>query len=93
MRNYESTPKGAHESATTDLMIAVPELTSVDRLAAFVAGYADGMHHKFGLEVVDCAQALLHDQAREMLGMARQYASVTGPAWSAMVLEAAERDD
>ncbi len=89
--NDESTPKGAHESATTDSSIAAgTDFTAEDRHASFVAGYELGKAERFDLEVKDAVQDALHTRALEALGMARRSA-VHGPAFSKMVTEAGER--
>jgi hypothetical protein len=84
--NDESTPKGAHESATTSLIVAAgTDFTAEDRHAAYCAGYDDGMHHKFGIEVDDRARVLLVEWSRESRDMSTEYASRVGPNWAALV--------
>ena len=82
--NDESSPKGAHESATTSLIVAAyTDFTAEDRHAAYCAGYDDGMHHRFGLEIEDRARALLATWSNESRDMATEYASRVGPSWAA----------
>jgi hypothetical protein len=92
--NDESTPKGAHESATTDSSIAAgTDFTAEDRHAAFVAGYEQGKAERIEDEIEDRARALLHSWATESRNMATRYASRVGPAWSALIAECGGRDD
>jgi len=103
--NDESSPKGAHESATTTPIVTAgtdfPQdarrdesaLTFEDREAARAAGYEAGMNHKFGIEVERCARALLHTWATESREMAKEYAAVVGPGWLALITECGELDD
>ena len=85
--NDESTPKGAHESATTGLSVSAgSDLTQEDRHAAYCVGYDDGMHHRFGLDVDDRARALLLAWSNESRDMATEYASRVGPEWTALVV-------
>jgi hypothetical protein len=84
--NDESTPKGAHESATTTPSVtAGADFTAEDRHAAYCAGYDDGMHHRLGLETEERARALLLAWSNESRDMAMRYASRVGPNWAAMV--------
>jgi len=92
--NDESSPKGAHESATTALMVAAgTDFTAEDRHAAFVAGYEIGKAERIEAEIEDRARALLHQRSLEALGMARRHAARVGPAWSAMIQECSQVDD
>jgi len=103
--NDESTPKGAHESATTTPIVTAgtdfPQdarrdesaLTFEDREAARAAGYEAGMNHKFGIEVEHRARALLHSWATESQNMATHYAAKVGPSWLALIAECNEVDD
>ena len=103
--NDESSPEGAHESATTALMVAQPTdspqaarrdesaLTFEDREAARAAGYEAGINHKFGIEVEHRARALLDSWATESRNMATEYAAKVGPAWSALIAECSQVDD
>jgi hypothetical protein len=61
------------------------EFTAEDRHAAYCCGYADGMHHRLGLEVEDRARALLLAWSNESRDMSTEYASRVGPNWAAMV--------
>ena len=91
--NDESSPKGAHESATTALMVtAGSDFTQEDRHAAFVAGYELGYAQRVEAEIEDQVQARLHRRSLEALGMARRLARAKGPAWSALITEAGERE-
>jgi hypothetical protein len=69
------------------------DFTSEDRHAAYCCGYADGMHHRLGLEVEDRARALLLAWSRESRNMATEYASKVGPNWLALISECGEVDD
>ena len=70
--------------------LAESALTSEDREAARASGYAEGMNHKFGLEIEDQVQARLHQLSLDALGMAQRHSAETGPAWSALIAWAAE---
>jgi hypothetical protein len=59
-------------------------MTAEDRLAAFVAGYEQGLAERVTAEVEDRARALLHTWADESRDMAKQYAAAKGPAWAAI---------
>jgi hypothetical protein len=89
--NDESTPKGAHESATTGLSVSASSLSLDDRLAAFEAGRQQGKAERIDIEIEDQIQARIHDRVRESLGLARLSAR-HGPAFSAMVIESGERE-
>ena len=94
--NDESRPKAAHETLTkgsVPSLSADTDFTQEDRHASYRVGYGDGMHHVFRLNVDDAVQAALHAYTTEMLGVARRYASVKGPAWTAMIAESGERDE
>ena len=92
--NDQRRPKAPHESATTDPIVAAgTDFTAEDRHAAYCAGYDDGMHHRFGLEIEDRARALLHEQARVMLGFARRLAAAKGPAWGEMIVWSGAADE
>ena len=67
--------------------------THDDLARAFRCGREQGLAERRTLDINEAVLDALHDQALEMLGMAKRYADVKGPCWSAMVLEAAERDD
>lgn len=69
------------------------DLTQEDRHAAYCVGYADGMHHKFGLDIEDRARALLIEWSRESRDMATEYARAKGPAWSALIAECGDLDE
>ena len=69
------------------------DFTSEDRHAAYCCGYADGMHHRLGLEVEDRARALLLAWSRESRNMATHYAAKVGPHWLALITECSEVDD
>jgi len=83
--NDESTPKGAHESATTALSVSAGSLSLDDRIAAFEAGRQQGKAERVEVEVEDRARALLATWANESRDMAMRYASRVGPHWAAMV--------
>jgi hypothetical protein len=68
----------------------VSSLTFEDREAARLAGVEQGLAECRRLDISDAVQAALQDRAREALGMARRYASVKGPAWTAMIVECGE---
>ncbi|HZL05900.1 MAG TPA: hypothetical protein VFE45_10875 [Coriobacteriia bacterium] len=68
-------------------------MTFEDREAARAAGYEAGMNHKFGIEVKDCARALLHTWATESREMATEYAAKVGPHWMALITDCGELDD
>jgi len=61
------------------------DFTAEDRHAAYCCGYADGMHHRLGLEVEARARALLVEWSNESRDMATEYASRVGPNWAALV--------
>ena len=67
------------------------DFTAEDRHAAWLAGVEHGRSERFDLELKDAVQDALHTRALEALGMARRSA-VHGPAFSAMVIEAGERE-
>ena len=86
--NAESAPKGAHEipaKGSTPIIAAGTDFTAEDRHAAYCCGYADGMHHRLGLEVEARARALLVEWSNESRDMATEYASRVGPNWAALV--------
>jgi len=60
---------------------------------AYVAGYELGKAERVDIEIEDAVQARIHGRVREALGMAKQYASAKGPAWSALIAESGEVDD
>ena len=92
--NDESTPKGAHESATTNAIVSAgTDFTAEDRHAAFVAGYEQGKAERIEIEIEDRARALLATWATEFRSMATEYAARVGPAWSALILECSQIDD
>jgi len=92
--NDESTPKGAHESATTTpIVTAGTDFTAEDRHAAFVAGYEQGKAERITAEIDARARALLHSWATESQAMATKYAARVGPAWSALIAECSQVDD
>ena len=92
--NDESTPKGAHESATTTPSVtAGADFTAEDRHAAYCAGLAQGRAERVTAEVEDRARALLIEWSRESRDMATEYASRVGPNWAALVLDSSDRDD
>ena len=88
--NDESTPKGAHESATTGPIVCAGGLSLDDRLAAFEAGRQQGKAERVDIEIVDQIQIRLHARTLEALGMAKRSAR-HGAAFSAMVIESGER--
>jgi len=89
--NDESTPKGAHESATTTPIVADgTDFTAEDRHAAFVAGYETGKMERFTAEIEDRARALLATWANESRNMATHYAARVGPGWAALIAECGE---
>lgn len=63
-----------------------------ERHNAFVAGYEQGLAERFDLELADAVQAVLHEQVRESLGLARLSAR-HGAAFSRLVRESGERDE
>jgi len=88
---YESTPKGAQESATTNTILSAgTDFTQEDRLAAFVAGYEQGKSERVDFEIDDRARALLHTWADESRNMATHYAAKVGPHWLALISECGE---
>ena len=89
--NDESTPKGAHESATTGPIVCAGGLSLDDRLAAFEAGRQQGKAERFEIEVTDAVQDALHDQVRAMLGLAKRSAR-HGTAFSQLVRESGQRE-
>jgi len=68
------------------------DLTFEDRHSAWLAGFDLGCAQRVEVEIEDQVQARLHTRTLEALGMAKRYAAAKGPAWSAMVLEAGERE-
>ena len=88
-RNMITVPTDSPQEARRD----ESALTFEDREAAKAVGYFEGMNHRFGLEVVDCARALLHQDARKMSGFARRLAAAKGPAWEAMIVWSGKADD
>jgi hypothetical protein len=90
--NDESTPKGAHESATTDLMVTAGSLSLDDRIAAFEAGRQQGKAERIEVEVEDRARAMLVEWSRESRDMSTAYAAKVGPNWAALVADAGERE-
>jgi hypothetical protein len=62
----------------------------LDRHAAYCAGLSDGIAQRVEVDVEERARELLHDQARQALGMARRLAKAKGPAWAAMIQESGE---
>jgi hypothetical protein len=91
--NAESTPKGAHESATTAPSVTDgTDFTAEDRHAAFVAGYEQGKAERIEIEIQAQVQARLHQISLEALGMARRLARAKGPAWSALIAECGESE-
>lgn len=89
-RLTEAAPEIPAKASTDSL--AESELTFEDRQAAYRVGFGDGMNHQAGLDVTDAVHAALHALSLEALGMQRRSA-IHGPAFSAMVTEAGERDD
>jgi hypothetical protein len=73
--------------------MAQSDLTFEDRQDAFNAGYESGAFHAFGLQVEECARALLRHDARKMSDFARRLAAAKGPAWEAMIVWSGEADD
>jgi len=102
--NDVSTPKGAHESATTGLMVQPPtdiaqearraesDLTFEDRHSAWLAGFDLGCAQRVEAAIEERARELLMDQTRVMLGLAKRYAAAKGPAWEAMIAECGESE-
>ena len=95
--NDESTPKGAHESATTGLMVQPPTdiaqearrgesaLTFEDRQQAIAVAFEAGRHYQTGLDVEVRARAMLVEWSNESRNMAMEYASKVGPGWLAVI--------
>lgn len=68
-------------------------MTGDDLHNAFEAGYEQGLAERRELDIEDEVLARLHDQALAALGMARRYAAVKGPAWTAMIAWSGESDE
>lgn len=67
-------------------------MTTGDELHnAFNAGRELGLAERFNLELTEAVHEVLHQQVREMLGLARRSA-VHGPAFSRLVTESGERE-
>lgn len=88
--NDESTPKGAHESATTDFSITDNTLSLDDRHAAWLSGFDYGYAQRVEHDLEEQVRARLHQLSLEALGMARRHAAGTGPAWAALIAWAGE---
>lgn len=58
---------------------------------AFNAGREQGLSERFDLEVAEAVQAVLHQQVRTMLGLAKRSAR-HGPEFSKLVTESGERE-
>ena len=86
-RPTSETPKAPTKKLNTD------SISAEDRHAAFCAGLEQGRAERVEIEVEDQVQARLHTRTLEALGMAKRYAAAKGPAWSALVMDCAERDD
>lgn len=89
-RATEAIPKtfGGVESQSTDL---APRLLDdfEDRHAAWVAGVEYGRRQANRAAAEAIAAELLHARSLEALGMARRHAAEKGPAWAAMIEDAA----
>lgn len=58
---------------------------------AFNAGREQGLAERFNLELTEAVHEVLHQQVREMLGLAKQSAR-HGEAFSQLVKESGERE-
>jgi len=58
---------------------------------AFNAGREQGLAERFNLELTEAVHEVLHQQVREMLGLARRSAR-HGAAFSQLVRESGERE-
>jgi hypothetical protein len=56
-----------------------------DRHNAFIAGYELGKAERLEQAIDDQVQEALHARAVEMLGLARNLASIKGPDWAELV--------
>jgi len=82
---------GARECVRLVASLPSDWTTGDERHSAFVAGYEQGKAERVEVEVEDRARELLHDWAREALGLAKRSAR-HGAAFSAMVIESGERE-
>lgn len=60
-------------------------MTGDDLHNAYCAGREQGLAERRELDIEDQVLARLHDQALAALGMAKRFASVKGPNWTAMI--------
>jgi hypothetical protein len=68
-------------------------VTCPDCHPAYVAGLEQGRAERITAEIPDRARAMLVEWSRESLSLARECAERTGPNWTALVMDCAERDD
>ncbi|GAA6524377.1 hypothetical protein [Intrasporangium sp. DVR] len=66
-----------------------PGYTFDDLQAAYLAGIEQGRMERVDVEAEQRAYELVHERAVEALGLARSEASKVGPAWAALVEDAA----
>ena len=82
----------AESNSAGGLKLVSDSISAEDRHAAFCAGLEQGRAERVEIEIEAQVQARLHAFALEALGMARTYAAAKGPAWSALITEAGERE-